>query len=106
MSVWNKYGTISSEGKIDARFYCLGDDINLDYASKLVELDTRYDVPAQVGYESGQVLAVVEGQWISQLPSGWTRLVKELKDRGPLSATATISDHEGGYRIRIDIDES
>lgn len=105
MSAWNKYGTIKKDGRIDARFYCLDDDINVNACEKAAQLGQRYDQQVTLHHKDGQTFAVLNGDWLARLPSAWTQLVGEIKSR-EVVGTATISDHEGGYRVRIDIDES
>jgi hypothetical protein len=109
MSVFNKYGTISSEGHIDARFTTY--DINYQEAYDIYMADKqgdKYNLPATVANQQGRPTLFIDNQPVATLPTTWTQFVNQVKTRGPLQASAHIQwkDDKQQFRAIVAIEEN
>lgn len=91
MSNFNKFGTISSEGRIDARFTTYEIDYRAAYEIYMADRQgDKYDLPATVVNQQGRPTLFINNQPIATLPATWTQFVNQVKARGPLQASAHI----------------
>lgn len=109
MSGFNKFGSIK-DGKINARFYLRGDEV--DYANcyrifNLEPIGDKFDLPMQASISSGSYVVIQGGQVLGELPRSWKALLAEIARRGPIDGTGAVSwlKDEQHFRVRFDIDE-
>jgi hypothetical protein len=109
MNAFNKYGTITNQGLIDARFSTY--DLNYKAAYDIYMADKqgdKYALPAQVIHHQGQPTLVINEQIVATLPTDWTQFVSQVKARSPLQASAHIQwqDDKQQFRAIITIEEN
>lgn len=102
MSVWNKYGEIK-DGKITAGFKCTGPDIDYAGCYKIYNLDpagNKNDRPAVIQMVGNKPAAFIDGTLVAYLPTDWTQLVGQIRERQPLKATCAVlwrGDHFAAF---------
>lgn len=109
MSGFNKFGSIT-DGKIDARFYLRGDEV--DYAAcyrifNAEPVGDKFDLPMQAVISNGNYVVMQAGKVLAELPRTWKAFLGELARRGPIHGSGAVSwlKDEQHFRVRFDIDE-
>lgn len=108
MSVWNKYGTISKDGLIEARFYLTEVHYESAYSIWMQDKpgDKRY-LKGAIHVYDGEPCVYVDNAFIARLPKTWTQFVKQASDRVIQAAVQIVwREEHNAFRAIVDIDES
>jgi len=108
MSMWNKYGTINSDGLINARFSIY--EVDYQTARNIWMSETqgdKFDLPATIVNHQGEPTLCINSQPVATLPTKWTQFVNQVKTRGPLQASTHIQwlQEKQQFRAIVSIDE-
>ena len=109
MSVWNKYGQISPEGRITANLRCTEEDVNYAGAHKVWTSEpsgNKYDIPAQATIVKGRPMIVINGAACANLPADWTQFVGQIKSRGPIDGYGRVSWDGKAFTVGIELDNA
>ena len=107
MNAWNKYGTISSEGLIDARFSTR--EVHYPSAYEIYNKEpvgTKRYLRATVFVYDGEPCVYVDNVFVGRLPNTWTQFVNQAKQR-VINATVQIDwmENDEQFRMIVDIEE-
>ena len=108
MSVWNKYGQISQEGKINANLQSTGPDVEYNGAYKIWNEGTpgdKHDVDAQAAIVNGRAMIVINGTPCAQLPENWTQFFHQVRERGPIDGKGRVIWTGDTFKVGIEIIE-
>jgi hypothetical protein len=106
MSVWNKYGQITKEGKIDANLQCTGPHVDYAGAHRIWSEEPagdKHDIPAQAMIVKGRPMIVINGTPCAYLPEDWTQFLKQVRDRGPIPGNGRVIWTGTEFKVGIEI---
>ena len=109
MSVWNKYGQISRDGRISANLRCTEEHVDYAGAHAVWSMDPsgdKYDLAADASMVNGRPMIVIGGVPCAYLPTDWTQFVGQVKERGPISGVGRVSWNGASFTVGIEIEES
>ena len=109
MSVWNKYGQISPEGRITANLRSTEEDVNYAGAHQIWTSEpsgNKYDIPAQAAIVNGRPMIVINGVACANLPADWTQFFGQVKSRGPIEGTGRVSWDGKSFTVGIELEDA
>ena len=109
MSMWNKYGQITRDGRISVNLKCTEEHVDYAGAHKVWTSEpsgNKFDVPAVAAIVKGRPMIVINGVPCGYLPMDWTQFFGQVRARGPIDGLGRVSWDGTGFTVGIKIDET